>query len=55
MLSGVPRTIHMPSDDTRADAKKMYRQPTFSAMSPPNRAANPDPPQEPMDHRLTAR
>jgi hypothetical protein len=51
----VPRTIIIPTAETAAEAKKIQRQPTFSAMSPPKRAANPDPPHEPMDQRLTAR
>ena len=37
------RLVRVPSTDTRADAKKIYRQRAFSAMSPPNRAAKPDP------------
>jgi hypothetical protein len=47
--------MNIPTADTAADAKKIQRQPMFSAISPPNNAAKPDPPHDPMDHRLTAR
>src|SRR5688500_8167331 len=55
LLSGVPATMSMPSREIAAAAKKIHRHPTFSAMRPPNRAAKPEPPQEPMDQRETAR
>src|SRR5690349_10539877 len=45
----------MPTTDTTAEAKKIQRQPTFAAIRPPNSAAKPEPPHDPMDHRLTAR
>ncbi len=54
-LSGVPRTMSMPMTDTTAQPTKIQRHPTLSATSPPNSAANPAPPHEPIDHRLTAR
>jgi len=38
-----------------APAKKIQRQPTFSAIRPPNSAAKPEPPQEPIDQREIAR
>ena len=45
----------MPITDTAAEAMKIQRQPTFSAIRPPNTAAKPAPPHDPIDHRLTAR
>src|SRR4051812_23766325 len=45
----------MPITDTAADAKKIQRQPTFSAIRPPKSAAKPPPPHDPMDHKLIAR
>src|SRR5690606_23749477 len=55
LLSGVPRIIHRPSNDTATDRKKIQRQPKDCATRPPNSAARPPPPQDPIDHRLTAR
>ena len=55
LLSGVPRTISMPTTDTATDAMKIQRQPTFSAIRPPNSAAKPEPPHDPIDHKLIAR
>lgn len=54
-LSGVPRTISMPINDTTAPMMNIQRQPTFWAISPPNSAAKPEPPHEPIDHSEIAR
>src|SRR5690606_41905157 len=51
----VPRIIHSPSRQTAIETKKMERQPKLSAINPPNSEHRPDPPQEPIDHILTAR
>ena len=45
----------MPSSATTTEAKKIQRQPKFCATKPPNREQKPEPPQEPIDHMLTAR
>lgn len=47
--------MSIPTTDTAAQAKKIHRQPMFVATRPPNSAAKPDPPHDPIDHRLTAR
>src|SRR5579872_128949 len=45
----------MPSSETTTVAKKIHRQPKFCATKPPNSEQKPEPPQEPIDHMLTAR
>ena len=45
----------MPSSATTTEAKKIQRQPKFCATKPPKSEQKPEPPQEPIDHMLTAR
>src|ERR1041385_5817770 len=45
----------MPMTDTATHAKKIQRQPMFCATRPPKSAAKPEPPHDPIHHKLTAR
>ena len=54
--SGIWRISRMEATDTRAEMMKIERQPSgVEAMKPPNNAARPEPPQDPIDHIDTAR
>jgi hypothetical protein len=55
LLSGVPKIIRNEITETTMDAMKIARQLMNCVIAPPNTAARPEPPHEPIDHIETAR
>ena len=55
LVSGVLLSRNALTAATAIDIQKIHRHPTEDAIRPPKSAQSPEPPQEPMDQKLTAR
>jgi len=55
LLSGAPRSNRKLMTATTIDIQKTQRHPREEATRPPKRAERPEPPQAPIDQKLTAR
>lgn len=55
LLSGAPRIMSIPISEIAAAAKNIHLHPTLATITPPKSAAKPEPPHDPIDHKLMAR